>query len=129
MGPVRIVGVEWEECELRTVAVQPRGANLNAVLNQKIGGNPRLSEVRVRTANHVFDLALAVYRAQAPRIDPAQEGTMASTSRWPRCRSFSSQRESTTCGFRVATAICVTTRHMLSPHRAMAPIVDSAAIG
>jgi len=48
-------------------------------MNQKIGGNPRLSEAWVRTANHVFDLALAAYRAPAPRIAMGYEGTLAST--------------------------------------------------
>ena len=68
------------------MAIQPRGANLNAGLNHKIGGSLRISVGRVRTANHVLDLSLAVYRALAPRIDPAQEGTMGSMQ-WLRCRS------------------------------------------
>ena len=57
------------------MAIQPRGANLNAGLNHKIGGSLRISVGRVRTANHVFKLALAVYRALAPRISIGLEGT------------------------------------------------------
>jgi hypothetical protein len=37
----------------------------------------------VQTATHNFRLALAMSRAFAPRIRHGQEGTMASTSRWP----------------------------------------------
>ena len=59
------------------MAIQPRGANLNAGLNHKIGGSLRLSVGRVRTANHVLDLLLAVYRAPSPRTNQAPEGTMA----------------------------------------------------
>ena len=65
------------ECELRTVAVRPRGANLNAAATHKTGGSLQLSEAWVRTANHVFDLALVVYRAYAPRIAMGYEGTLA----------------------------------------------------
>jgi hypothetical protein len=84
----------------------------------------------VQTATHIFILTLERSGASAPRIQYRQEGTMASTSRWPQPQQLLKiDRNRRNLDFIAQRALVQQSAKNWRLVGAMESSIDSAAIG